>query len=133
MGGQLPFLQPAFTFAPSFGANQASSSIFRIGETLIDSSHQGDLGRNSNPTKIRRFSLAPDPHWWEPNVVAAMRVFKLCEACPAPCGGAGGTVTRSMRRVANATLLRFDRYNEPPETRAQRRPIRARLFDHGRM
>ena len=68
MTGQLPFLQPAFTSAPSFGANQASSSIFRIEETLIDSSHQGDLGRNSNPTKIRRFSLAPDPHWWEPNV-----------------------------------------------------------------
>ena len=41
-----------------------------------------------------------------------MRVFEHREACPAPCGG--GTVTRSMRRVANATLLRFDRYNEPP-------------------
>ena len=41
-----------------------------------------------------------------------MRVFEHCEACPAPCGG--GTVTRSMRRVANATLLRFDRYNDPP-------------------
>ena len=38
--------------------------------------------------------------------------FEHCEACPAPCGG--GTVTRSMRRVANATLLRFDRYDEPP-------------------
>ena len=45
--------------------------------------------------------------------MAAMRVFEHCEACPAPCGG--GTVTRSMRRVANATLLRFDRYDEPPE------------------
>ena len=44
-----------------------------------------------------------------------MLVFEHCEACPAPCGG--GTVTRSMRRVANATLLRFDRYDvdEPPE------------------
>jgi hypothetical protein len=36
-----------------------------------------------------------------------MRVFEHCGACPAPCGG--GTVTRSMRRVANATLLQFDR------------------------
>jgi hypothetical protein len=39
---------------------------------------------------------------------ARMRVFEHCEVCSAPCGG--GTVTRSMRRVANATLLRFDRY-----------------------
>ena len=43
-----------------------------------------------------------------------MRVFERVEACTAPCGG--GTVTRSMRRVANATLLRFDRYNEPPDS-----------------
>ena len=43
-----------------------------------------------------------------------MRVFEHCEACPAPCGG--GTVTRLMRRVANATLLRFDRYDEPPDS-----------------
>ena len=44
-----------------------------------------------------------------------MRVFEHCEACPAPCGG--GTVTRSMRRrVANATLLRFDCYDEPPDS-----------------
>ena len=43
-----------------------------------------------------------------------MRVFEHCEACPAPYGG--GTVTRSMRRVANATLLRFDRYDEPPDS-----------------
>ena len=34
-----------------------------------------------------------------------MRVFEHCEACPAPCGG--GTVTRSMRRVAHPTLYRF--------------------------
>ena len=34
-----------------------------------------------------------------------MRVFEHCEACPAPCGGE--TVNRSMRRVANATLLRM--------------------------
>ena len=40
-----------------------------------------------------------------------MQVFEHCEACPAPFGG--GTLTRSMRRVANATLLRFDRYDEP--------------------
>ena len=40
-----------------------------------------------------------------------MREFEQYETCPAPCGG--GTVTRSMRRVANATLLRFDRYDEP--------------------
>ena len=46
-----------------------------------------------------------------------MRVFEHCEACPAPCGG--GTVTRSMRRVANATLLRFDRYDEPPDSRTE--------------
>ena len=44
-----------------------------------------------------------------------MRVFEHCRACHAPCGG--GIVTRSMRRVANATLLRFDRYNEPPDSR----------------
>ena len=36
--------------------------------------------------------------------VVATRVFEHCEACPAPCGGR--TVTRSMRRVANATLYR---------------------------
>ena len=42
-----------------------------------------------------------------------MRVFEHCEACPAPCGG--GTLTRSMRQVANATLLRFDRYDAPPD------------------
>ena len=46
-----------------------------------------------------------------------MRVFEHCEACPAPRGG--GTVTRSMRRVANATLLRFDRYDEPPDLRTE--------------
>ena len=44
--------------------------------------------------------------------VVAMRVFEHCEAFPAPCGG--GTVTRSMRRVANATLLRFDRVTTSP-------------------
>ena len=60
-----------------------------------------------------------------------MRVFEHCGACPTPCGG--GTVTRLMRRVANATLLRFDRYNEPPDSRTQRRPIRSRIFDHGRV
>jgi hypothetical protein len=48
-----------------------------------------------------------------------MRVFEHCAACTAPFGG--GTVTRSMRRLANAMLLRFDRYDEPPDsTRAQR-------------
>jgi hypothetical protein len=46
-----------------------------------------------------------------------MRVFEHCEACPAPCGG--GAVTRSTRRVANATLLRFDRYDEPPDSRTE--------------
>ena len=42
-------------------------------------------------------------------------LYAHCGACPAPCGG--GTVTRSMGRVANATLLRFDRYDEPPDSR----------------
>ena len=46
-----------------------------------------------------------------------MRVLEHCEACHAPCGG--WTVTRSMRRVANATLLRFDRYDEPPDSRTE--------------
>ena len=46
-----------------------------------------------------------------------MRVFEHCEAWPAPYGG--GTVIRSMRRVANATLVRFDRYNEPPGSRTE--------------
>ena len=46
-----------------------------------------------------------------------MRVFEHGEACPAPPGG--GTVTRSMRRVANATLLRLDRYDEPPDSRTE--------------
>ena len=46
-----------------------------------------------------------------------MRVFEHCEACPAPSGG--GAVTRLMRRVANATLLRFDRYDEPPDSRTE--------------
>jgi hypothetical protein len=46
-----------------------------------------------------------------------MRVLEHCEACPAPFGG--GTVTGSMRRVANATLSRFDRYNEPPDLRTE--------------
>ena len=46
-----------------------------------------------------------------------MQVFEHCEACPTPSGG--GTVTRSMRRVANATLLRFDRHNEPPDSRTE--------------
>ena len=50
-----------------------------------------------------------------------MRVFEHCEACTAPCGG--GTVTSSMRRVANATLLRFGRYDEPLRTRAYSHPI----------
>ena len=45
-----------------------------------------------------------------------MRVLETCAAWTAPFGD--GTVTRSMRRVANATLLRFVRYNEPPRTRA---------------
>ena len=49
--------------------------------------------------------------------MAAMRVLEHCEACHALCGG--GTVTRSMRRVANATLVRFDRYNEPPDSRTE--------------
>ena len=40
------------------------------------------------------------------------RCLEHFEACPAPCGG--GSHNRSMKRVANATLLRFDRYNEPP-------------------
>ena len=47
-----------------------------------------------------------------------LRVFEHFEACPAPCDG--GTVPRSMRRVANATLLRFDRYDAPPDSRAHR-------------
>ena len=46
-----------------------------------------------------------------------MRVFEHCEACLAPCGGV--TLIRSMRRVANATLLRFDRYDEPPDSRTE--------------
>jgi hypothetical protein len=46
-----------------------------------------------------------------------MRVFEHCEACPAPCGG--GPVTRSMRRVANATLLRFGRFDAPLESRTE--------------
>ena len=33
-----------------------------------------------------------------------MRVFEHCDACPAPYGG--GTVTRSMRRVAHPMLYR---------------------------
>ena len=45
-----------------------------------------------------------------------MRVFEHCEACPKPWGG--GTLTRSMRRVANATLIRFGRYNEPRDARS---------------
>ena len=45
------------------------------------------------------------------------RLFEHCEACTAPC--CGGTVTRSMRRVANATLLRFGRYDEPPDSRTE--------------
>jgi hypothetical protein len=43
-----------------------------------------------------------------------MRVFEHCEACPAPCGG--GLLTQSMRRVANATLLRFGRYGVASRT-----------------
>ena len=50
-----------------------------------------------------------------------MRVFEHCEACPAPHGGK--TVTRSMRRFANATLLRFDRYDAPPDSRTEMPPI----------
>jgi hypothetical protein len=46
-----------------------------------------------------------------------MRVFEHCEACLAPCGGV--TLTRSMRRVANATLLRFNRYDEPLDLRTE--------------
>jgi hypothetical protein len=37
----------------------------------------------------------------------------------APHHVGGGTVTRSMRQVANATLLRFDRYDEPPDLRTE--------------
>ena len=47
-----------------------------------------------------------------------MRVFEHFEACPAPRGGK--TVTRLMSRVANATLLLFDRYGAPLWTRAHR-------------
>ena len=54
-----------------------------------------------------------------------MRVFEHCEACSTPCGG--GTVTRSMRRVANATLLRFDRYDEPPDSGTRAHAARAGL------
>ena len=60
-----------------------------------------------------------------------MRVFEHCEACPPPYDG--GTVTRSMRQVANATLLRIDRYNEPPDSRTETPAIRSRIFDHGRV
>ena len=60
-----------------------------------------------------------------------MLVFEHCEACPAPCGG--GTVTRSMGRVANATLLRFGRYDESPDSRTETPVIRSRIFDHGRV
>jgi hypothetical protein len=55
---------------------------------------------------------------WQPPNAAEGGVRQHCEACTAPCGG--GTVTRSMRRVANATLLRFDRYDEPPVGLAHR-------------
>ena len=48
---------------------------------------------------------------------ATLRVFEHCEARSVPCGG--GTVTRSMRRDANATLIRFDRYDEPPDSRTE--------------
>ena len=47
-----------------------------------------------------------------------MRVFEHCEAFLASCGGV--TVTQSMRRVADATLLRFDRYDEPPDSHSDR-------------
>ena len=43
--------------------------------------------------------------------------FEHCEACHIPWGGV--TVTRSMRRVANATLLRFDRYDVPLDLRTE--------------
>ena len=46
-----------------------------------------------------------------------MRVLEHFEACPAPCGG--GTVTRSMRRVANATLYRVLAPAPGPEARAR--------------
>ena len=46
-----------------------------------------------------------------------MRVFEHFEAGPAPRGG--GTVTRLMRRVANATLLLFDRYDVPLDSRTE--------------
>jgi hypothetical protein len=45
--------------------------------------------------------------------VAAMRVFEHCEACFAPCGG--GTVTRSMRRVAHPTRYRVLAPAQGPE------------------
>jgi hypothetical protein len=51
-----------------------------------------------------------------------MRVFEHFEACPAPRGG--DTVTRLMRRVANATLLRFGRYDAPPKGVARKNHIR---------
>ena len=46
-----------------------------------------------------------------------MRAFEHCEACHTPCGGV--TITRSMRRVANATLLRFDRYDVALDSRTE--------------
>ena len=46
-----------------------------------------------------------------------MRAFEHCEACHTPWGGV--TVTRSMRRVANATLLRFDRYDVALDSRTE--------------
>ena len=46
-----------------------------------------------------------------------MRVFEHCEAYLAPCGGV--TVTRSMKRVANATRYRFSA-RRGPSARARR-------------
>jgi hypothetical protein len=66
--------------------------------------------------------------------VATMRVFEHCEACLAPCGG--GTVTRLMRRVADATLLRFGRYDESPDLRiycSETPDPSTDIFDHGPM
>jgi hypothetical protein len=41
--------------------------------------------------------------------------------------------TPEMRRVANAALLQFDRYDESPDSRTVRRPIQSPIFDHERM
>ena len=73
-----------------------------------------------NESQDSRYSAARCDHGYLTTDACEWRqcgCFEHFEACHTPWGG--GTLTRSMKRLANATLLWFDRNDEAPDSRTE--------------